>query len=210
MNVNEAIKTRRATRHFDPNYKLTEAELHELCSAFALAPSSFNMQNRHAVAVLDQDVKDKIQAAAWGQEHVGNASAVFVITGELNAHHNASRFLRDAAVPVKEMFEPMVMEFYEGKESLQRDESCRSVGMAAMSLMLRAQDLGLNSCPMIGFDPAQVADIVGLDDQHPALMLVLVGKANQEAHGRLGLFDLEDVVSVDRFGNQAVTGAIDV
>lgn len=207
MNVHEAIQSRRATRHFDPNHELTEAELRQLCSAFALAPSSFNMQNRHAVAVTDQETKDKIMAAAWGQEHIGNASVVFVIAGVMGRHHDADKFLRDAAKPVQEMFKPMVMDFYEGKESLQRDEACRSVGMAAMNLMLEAQELGFNSCPLIGFDPAQVADIVGLDEKHPALMLVVVGKATGEAHPRLGLYDLEDVVSVNQFDNRAITGS---
>ena len=209
MNVNEAIKTRRATRAFEAGAKLTDSELRELLSAVALAPSSFNMQNRHVVAVQSQEIKDKIQAAAWDQEHVGSAAAVFVFAGNLAAHHNAERFLRDAPGPVQELFKPMVMDFYEGKESLQRDESCRTVGMAAMNLMLRAQEMGFNSCPMIGFDPVQVAEIVGLDETHPALMLVAVGKGTGETKGRLGLLNLEEIVSVDHFDNRSITGAID-
>ena len=34
---------------------------------------------------------------------------------------------------------------------------------------------------MIGFDPAQVSEVLGLDDDHPPLMLVVVGKGDRGA-----------------------------
>ncbi|MFT5052527.1 MAG: nitroreductase [Chlamydiales bacterium] len=210
MNVIDAIKNRRATRHLDPAHKLKQAELRTLLGAIALAPTSFNMQNRHVVAVVDQEIKNQLQAAAWGQEHVRDASVVFVMAGDLGAYKRTDRYLRDADTPVREMFEPMVAEFYDGKPALQRDEAARSVGMAAMSLMLSAQQLGYESCPMIGFDPDQVSQILGLDAEHPPLMLVVVGKATKDAHPRLGLLSLEETVSIDRFGNHAVTGEADL
>lgn len=210
MNVSEAIKTRRAVKHYDPDHELTDEELRTLLTAAALAPSSFNIQNRHFVVVVDQKIKERLQAAAWGQEHVRDASAVFVLTGDLGAYRRTDRFLRNAPAAVREMFEPMVQEFYEGKDALQRDEACRSVGLAAMNLMLSAKEMGYDSCPMIGFDPAQVSDIVGLDAEHPPLMLVVVGKGMKQPWPRLGLLHFEEVVSFDRFGNNAsLTGSID-
>ena len=68
MNVLDAIRTRRSIKHYDADHSLTEQELQTLLSAVALAPTSFNIQNRHVVAVLDQAVKSRLQAAAWGQE----------------------------------------------------------------------------------------------------------------------------------------------
>ncbi len=83
------------------------------------------------------------------------------------------------------------------------------MGLEAMSLMLVARDMGYDSGPMIGFDPAQVSEVLGLDEDHPPLMLVVVGKGTQPPHGRLGLLDLDELVSIDHFGNHAVEGAID-
>ena len=136
MNVFDAIKKRRSVKHYDADHKLSEQELRTLFSAAALAPTSFNIQNRHFVAVVDQDRKNRLQAAAWGQEQVRDASVVVVLTGDLKAHRRTERFLRDAPGPVREMFEPMIAEFYEGKSEALRDEACRSVGLAAMNLML--------------------------------------------------------------------------
>ena len=209
MNVSEAIQSRRSTRYLDPTHKLTDDELRKLLSASMLAPSSFNMQNRHVVAVVDQEVKDKLKAAAWNQDHVGTASAVFVFAGRLKAHRATDRFLRDAAKEAREMFEAMIPDFYEGKLELQREEACRTVGLAAMGVMLTARELGYDSCPMIGFDPVQVSEILGLDEDHPPLMMMPIGKATADPHPRLGLLNMEEVVSLDHFENRAFTGEIE-
>ena len=54
MKVFDAIKKRRSVKHYDAGHKLTEQELRTLLSAAALAPTSYNIQNRHIVAVVDQ------------------------------------------------------------------------------------------------------------------------------------------------------------
>jgi nitroreductase len=205
----DTLKQRRAIKHYDPEHRLTSEELRALISAAALAPSSFNMQNRHFGAVVDLDQKLALQGAAWGQEQVRDASAVFVITGSLVAHRNTDRYLRNAPAEARGGLEPMIAKMYEGNEQLLRDEACRSVGLSAMALMLMATSMGYASGPMIGFDPGKVSEIVGLDDDHPPLMLVVVGRGTKPAHPRLGLLNLEEVGSVDRFGNAAIKGEIE-
>ncbi len=209
MKVMEAIKRRRAIKGFDATHSLTQEELRTLLTAIALAPTSFNMQNRHTVAVVDSGTKEQLQGAAWGQEHVRDASVVFVLTGDMDAHNRTDRYLRNAPPAIREQFEAMIPKFYDGKSELLRDEACRSVGLAAMNLMLTAQAMGYESCPMIGFDPQKVAEILGLDDKHPPLMLVTVGKGTKAPHSRLGVLSFQELVSIDRFGNHAVEGDVE-
>ena len=208
MNVFDAIKERRAVKHYDAEHKLTEQELRTLLSAAVLAPTSFNIQNRHFVAVVDQKLKNRLHAAAWEQEQVRDASVVVVLTGDLKAHRRTDRFLRNAPESVREQLEPMIGQFYEGNDTLLRDEACRSVGLAAMNLMLSARAMGYDSCPMIGFDPAKVSEVLGLDSDHPPLMLVVIGKSTKEPWPRLGLLSLDELISVDRFGNHSLTGDV--
>lgn len=209
MKVTEAILTRRSVKQYEAGHQLSEQELRTLVSAAALAPSSFNMQNRHVVAVVSQEVKTRLQAAAFGQAQVRDASVVLVLTGDLAAHRRTDRYLRKASADVRQQLEPMIAGMYEGKPALLRDEACRSVGLAAMNLMLTARELGYDSGPMIGFDAAAVSELLGLDEQHPPLMIVVVGKAARPAHPRLGLLDLEEQVSIDHFGNNTLVGALE-
>ncbi|MAE63003.1 MAG: reductase DrgA [Phycisphaeraceae bacterium] len=209
MEVLDAIAKRRSVKHYDGEHKLTEQEIRTLLNAAALAPTSFNMQNRHFVVVTDQEVKDRLHAAAWGQDQVRDAALVVAVTGAMKAHLKTDRYLREAPDAVRQQFEPLILKFYGGKDTLLRDEACRSVGLAAMNLMLTASTLGYASCPLIGFDPAKVSEILGLDADHPPLMLVVIGKGVQPARPRMGLLEFEEQVSVDRFGNHAITGSVD-
>ena len=66
---------------------------------------------------------------------------------------------------------------YAENTQLQHDEAIRSASMVAMTLMLAAQDKGLVSGAMIGFDPAGVAKEAGLGANELPVMLVSVGRA---------------------------------
>ena len=132
----DLIRRRRAIKNFDPDHRFTEDELRTLLTAGALAPTSFNMQNRHFVCVVDPEIKSKLSAAAGGQEQVRDASAVFVLTGNRNAYKNTARYLRNAPPSVRETTGQMITDTYAENDSLARDEDCRSVGFAAMNIML--------------------------------------------------------------------------
>jgi len=209
MTLLNIIRSRRSVKHFDPDHRFTDDELRALLTAGALAPTSYNMQNRHFVCVADPKIKAKLVVAAWGQEQVRDASVVFVLTGNRDAYKNTDRYLRNAPSPVRQQFEQMIPDSYAENDALARDEDCRSVGLAAMNIMLMATEMGYESGPMIGFDPEQVSEIVGLPPDHAPLMLIVVGKGTKPAWERLGLLDFEEFVSVDRFGQNTITGAVE-
>lgn len=209
MSLMDLIRNRRSIKAFDANHRLTDEELRQLLTAAALAPTSFNMQNRHFVCVVDPEVKAKLCAASWNQEQVRDASVVIVLTGHRNAYKNKDRYLRNAPGPVREMFGPMIDNMYGDNDALARDEDCRSIGFAAMNIMLMATEMGYQSGPLIGFDPAQVSEIVQLPEDHSPLLLIVVGKGTKEAWGRLGVLDFEEFVSIDKFGENKVVGPVE-
>jgi nitroreductase len=205
----EALRSRRSVKQFDPNHEITDDEVRRVFEHAALTPTSFNMQNWQFVAVRDQSVKDELCAASWGQAQVREASLVIVCAGDLTSHRKADRYLRKASEKARGALEPMIGGLYEGKDDLLMQEACRTTGLVGMTIMLMAREMGYDSCPMIGFDPKKVTAIVGLDADHPPLLLLTIGKALQPAHPRMGLFDLEEFVSIDKFGQRTLTGEID-
>ena len=208
MELLEALRSRRSVKHYDPDHRLTEEEIRHLFGHVALTPTSFNMQNWHFVVVTDQETQDALCAASWNQAQVKDCSATVVLAGALKGHEKMDRYLRKAPEEVRGMFGGMIPGFY-GSEAMERDEALRTVGLAGMTMMLLAKDMGYDSCPMIGFDPAKVAEIVGLPEDHPPMMMVTIGKAKEPARPRMGLLDFEEFVSMDRFGNHTLTGEVD-
>ena len=93
----------------------------------------------------------------------------------------------------------MIPQYYNNNPQLQRDEAMRSVGIASQTLMLAAKAMGYDSCPMVGFDPVKVAEIINLPADHVIGMMLTIGKAKAPAKGRSGQLPFEAVVVVDKF-----------
>ena len=83
--------------------------------------------------------------------------------------------------PVQDFLVPAIGQYYNGHEQVQRDEAMRSCGMAAMTLMLAAKEMGYDTCPMDGFDFDAVAKLLNLPADHIPTMFVVIGKAAKEA-----------------------------
>ena len=209
MELLEAIRRRRSVKHFDSGHKLTEEEFYFLFSNSFLAPSSFNMQNWHVVIVDDKDEQEKLCKASWNQSQVKDCSATLIMAGNLKGFESVERFTRKAPLEVQEMLRGTVPGFYKTNDSLQRDEAVRSVSLLSQNVMLVAKDMGLDTCPMIGFDPQEVCKIVQLPEHYIPVMMITLGRAKEHAKPRMGLFDLEEVVSRNHFGNNWLVGEVD-
>ena len=199
MNTLKSIRERRSIKYFDPNYKISEGEITTLMEHALLSPTSFNMQNWRFVLVTDPSQKTKLQAAAYGQAQVADASLTIALCANLNAHQQAERYWEKADPKAKEVIVPMIHKFYEGKKRLQRDEAIRSIGIAAQTLMLSAKAMGFDSCPMIGFDPEKVAEIIKLPADHEIGMLLPIGKAIKPAGPRSGPIPIEEICFKEHF-----------
>lgn len=108
-------------------------------------------------------------------------------------------YWRNAPPEVARMLVDWIAPFHEGREWLQRDEAQRSIGMAAQTLMQAAKAMGLDSCPMIGFDIDQVAKLIRLPDDHVMGPMIAIGRALQPAWPKPGQLPLEDVVRENGF-----------
>ena len=200
MNVKETIEARRSVKHYDPNHVMPEEDLAELIRLTKLAPSSFNMQNYRILVVRDPEIRKQIRAAAWDQPHVTDASVLFILCADLTAHQeNPSTYWAHAPQEVQDILGPMIQPFYEGKDTLIRDEAMRSSALAGMTLMLAAKDMGYDSCPMIGFDGEKVAELINLPQHYALSFMIPVGKQAQPGWERGDRLADERLVAYDKF-----------
>ena len=200
MDTLEAIYARRSVKHYDPDHRMTDEEIEKLFEATIQAPTSFNMQNWRFVLVRDAELRTKLRAAAVDQAQVSEASILVILTANLKAwEQEPQRYWRNAPKEVQDILVPWMQPFYEGKDELQRDEAMRSCGLAGQTLMLAAKAMGYDSCPMIGFDPDQVAELIELPNDHVIGFMIAVGKAKQPAWPKPGQLDLKEVLIHDKF-----------
>lgn len=200
MNTLDAIRSRRAVKHYNPDHRMTEEEIRQLMELTLLAPTAFNIQHWRFVLVRDPEQRAKIRAVAWDQAQVTDASLLVVICADLRAwEKDPARYWRNAPQEVQEFMASAIDQYYRGRERVQRDEVMRSAGLAGQTLMLAAKAMGYDSCPMDGFDFDAVAKLINLPDDHCICFMVAVGKGTKPARPKGGQLPYAAVVINDTF-----------
>lgn len=200
MHVSQAITERRSVKAYDPQHQMTQAEIDTLMSLAILSPTAFNIQNWRFVVVTNPALRKEIRKVSWDQAQVEEASLLIVLTADLKAWaKQPERYWQNAPQPVQDFLIPAIGQYYQGQDQVQRDEAMRSCGMAAMTIMLAAKEMGYDTCPMDGFDFEAVAKLLHLPDDHIPTMFVVVGKPLKPAQPRGGQLPLSEVVIYNQF-----------
>lgn len=201
MNVSEAITRRRAIKWYDPEHRMPEETFKILMEHALLAPTAFNIQNWRFVRVADPEQRKAIRAVAWDQAQVTDASELLVLCFDRKAwEREPARYWREAPKEVQDFLVPAIAQYYGGRPEVERDEGMRSCGLVGMTIMLMAQELGYDTCPMDGFDYEAVGRLINLPEDHEVALMIAIGKGIKEAWPKPGQLSLSEVMVTDRFG----------
>ena len=200
MDTFDAIKTRRAIKKFDNTYKMSDEQVQSLMKLTLLSPTSYNQQNWRFVTVTDQAVKEQIHVAARNQAQPLDGSLVILLCRNMSAwKDDPMRYWKNHPLEKQEHVRDPMHKKYSDSPQNRRDEAMRSCGFAAQTIMLAAKQMGLDSCPMVGFEYDKMAKIINLPDDHIIVMMIVVGKAASPAAERGGQLSLDEVVFENKF-----------
>ena len=201
MNTIEAIYKRRAVKAFDATHKLSADEERTLLEATIQAPTSFNIQHWRMVIFRDPELRAKLRKQFGNdQAQITDASLLVLFTADVKAWaKNPERYWANAPDEVADLLVNWMGPFHEGRDWLQRDEAQRSIGIAMQTLMLAAQDMGYQSCPMIGYEIEQVAELIKLPEDYVMGPMVAIGKGTREPWPKPGQLTLDELVVEDSF-----------
>jgi len=167
----KALSWRYATKKFDHSKRIPEATWETLRKAASLTASSFGVEPYRLVEVRDPKVREALRAASWNQSQVVDASHFVVLAfekgfGQPQIDAFLQRTVRDRKV---------TLESLEGYKSVLEGtlvKGPRAAGIDAWSahqayillgnLLTCAALLGVDACPMEGFDPVKYDEILGL------------------------------------------------
>jgi nitroreductase len=200
MKVTDAVKQRRSVKWFDPEHRMPEDIFQTMMELALLSPTAFNIQNWRFVRVTDPAQRTAIRAAAWDQAQVEDASELLVLCFDTKAwEHNPERYWHLAPQEVQDILVPAIAQYYGGKPQVERDEGMRSCGLVAQNLMLVAQELGYDSCPMDGFDYEKLGEIIALPADYEIALMLVIGKGIKRPWPRPGQLALDEVLVENRF-----------
>ncbi|MFX1300217.1 MAG: nitroreductase family protein [Promethearchaeota archaeon] len=151
MNVEQAIKERRAYRALDP-VDITEELIQKLAGAAQLAPSCFNNQPTRFVFIHTPKALEKLfPVLTQGNKWVEAASLIIVVYSQRDL---------DCKLPG-------------------RDYYLFDMGLSTAFLVLRATELGLVAHPIAGFDDEKVKEILEIPKEMTVITLIIVGKHSE-------------------------------
>lgn len=192
----QQLHWRYATKKFDSTKKIPQEVWNALEESLVLAPSSFGLQPWKFFVVSNPEIRQQLLEHSWGQTQVVDAShlVVLAVKKELNAV-DVDRYMQNISevrqVPVDTLdgFANVIKGFLaEPPYPLDLDEwSKRQVYIALGQFMTSAALLGIDTCPMEGFNPAKYDEVLGLTQQgYAAVVLCPAGyRAEDDKHAVL-------------------------
>jgi nitroreductase len=169
----ERLRWRYATKMFDPHRKIPSDLWQGLAESLVLTPSSFGLQPWEFIHVQTPALREELRAASWNQPQVTDASHFLVLAARTSlSEAEVDRFLRQVALDTGASAESlsgyrqMIVGFIaamtpDALVAWAKHQSYIALGQ----LMGSAAMLGVDSCPMEGFDPAAYNRILGLTER---------------------------------------------
>lgn len=180
----EAFNYRYACKAFDPDKKVSESDFETIIESARLSPSSFGFEPWKFVVIENKELLNKLLPISWGaQGQFPTASHVVVILARKMIDTKAGT---DYIYHVMRDIQKLPEEIQNGKnekfaafqqydfdltdERKLFDWACKQTYIALANMMTSAALLGIDSCPMEGFDRLKFEDILSeagvLDKEH--------------------------------------------
>src|SRR5512136_474417 len=182
MEFKDIVMQRYATKKFDGR-RVPEGMMNELYELIRFAPSALNVQPWKIKVITDQKMKEQLRPATYDQEQVTTCSHLLVFCANTDFEGllgKLERLMKQAKVPDAEL--KMVMEMARGYFLANPPEvrlamAQHHVFLALGNALNGAKSLGLDSCPMGGFDSKEYSRILALPPHLVPTMLCPVGYA---------------------------------
>jgi nitroreductase len=200
------LNWRYATKKFDPARKIQAPDWKTLEQALVLSPSSYGLQPWKFLVVENPDVRAKLRLAAYNQPQITDAAHLVVFAhrvgfnkDDVDRHVERVGQVRNLPPESLEGYRKAMLGAVQRPQDQIDAWASRQVYIALGNFLAAATLLGIDACPMEGFDAAQFDQILGLKEQgYHAQVLAAAGyRAEDDAYAKLPKvrYSPEDVVA---------------
>lgn len=201
----DAMQFRHATKEFDPTKKVSQEDFSTLLEAGRLSPSSFGFEPWKFLVIQNEDLRKKLKDFTWGAQGQLPTASYFVIilARKKNRMIYNSEYIKHMLNDVKQLPEDVIKQYSEFYEKFQKEDfkllesdrtifdwACKQTYIAMANMMTCAAYMGIDSCPMEGFDMAKteafLKDELNIDpEEFGASVMVAFGHRKQEPKEKL-------------------------
>ncbi len=182
MDFQEIVKQRYATKKFDGK-RVPQRGIDKLLEIGRFSASSYGLQPYKVQIITDQKSKDKLKIASRGQEQVSTCSHLLVICADLEVEKHIERYgqlMKKSGYSKEDItkrVEYMTKRFSARSEEEKKLWAQKQCYILLGNLINGAKALGLDSCPMEGFEPEEYSKILKLPSSLIPTLVVPIGYA---------------------------------
>ena len=196
----KAMDFRHACKIFDESKKIPDEDINFILECARKSPSSFGMEPWKFLVITNDKLKEKLRPACWNQVQITSCSHLIVVLASIESVKPESgeplkRFSRRDMPQDKLDF---YMDLYAKhlSKTLSSDENIwawtsKQTYIALANMMTAAASIGIDSCPIEGFEKEKVEEILELDTSKYQLsvMLPLGYRLNEQSSQQRLSFD---------------------
>ncbi|MBF0317073.1 MAG: NAD(P)H-dependent oxidoreductase [Nitrospirae bacterium] len=172
-----ALQYRHACKVFDQSREVSEEDLRFILEAGRLSPSSFGLEQWRFIIARSSVLKQQLMAGCFNQQQLTTCSVVVSIVAKVQELTPGSDY-------VNKMFKrrnyppdiyQWIVQFYESyyRQTDVLSWSIMQCHIAAANMMTAAAFIGIDSCPIGGFEPRKVGDVLQIDPAKEDIALVI-------------------------------------
>lgn len=166
--VLQIANTRFATKQFDLTRHIPAQDWQTILEVGRLAPSSFGYEPWRFVLLKDPQLKEAIKPFAWGAlNSLAGADKILLILARTDVTYDApyiQHLVKDVKHKAYSPTSPQSQHFkvFQERDLALKDAhdrfewACRQAYIAMANMMTAATELGIDSCPIEGFNYAQM------------------------------------------------------
>jgi len=186
MEFRDIVMQRYAAKQFDGRM-IEEEKLFALLDIIRFSPSALNLQPWKIKIVTASRIKAALRPLTNDQAQITTCSHLLVFCANTEFDQLVDRVeqgMKDAGRPADAIAATMgLIRAYFGSMTPERKMAFarEQIHIALANAVNGAKSLGLDSCPMGGFDPAGYAEALFLPDEYVPVVLCAVGYAADKA-----------------------------
>ena len=170
MDIIEQLEWRYATKKFDATKKLSPEKLETLKNAFNLTATSFGLQPLKMIVIQNKELQEKFVEHSYYQRQVADASHLLVLCIEndtseddIHAYFDLEKKIRGTSEEIISTFRNQLVKMFKNKSIEEKQlSSIYQTYIALGNLMTVCAGERIDSCPMEGFVPEKIDELLNL------------------------------------------------
>ena len=171
-NFSKAMDFRHACKIFDETKQINDEEMRYILEAGRKSPSSFGMEGWKFLVITNEALKEKLRPVCWDQVQITSCSHLVIIlaaidsvkveSGEVKKRFSRRNMPQESLDFYMDIYAKHLEKTLSSDENIYHWTSKQSY-IALANMMTAAAYIGIDSCPIEGFEKEKVEEILELD-----------------------------------------------